>query len=150
MVISGFILPCGAIIFAPTITCNLIKQTDALPLSLYPGQRLLNEIRGWEHTVWDDFPTPFYTLCPDWLEMWRDTLSSSLLMDFIEVSLHSLLLFLLTVFFPLFSLSSYSSYSQNWNDIMPRGTQAESVPTRPCRRTRDQWQEGYLLNRRMM
>lgn len=95
--ISGFIF----IIFAPTITCNLIKQTDALLLSIYPVQRLLKEAWNREPAVWDDFHTPFHTLCPEWLEIWGGTLSSSLLTDFIAVSLHSLLLFLLC-FSPFF------------------------------------------------
>lgn len=50
------------------------------------------------------------SICPDWLKIWGDTLS--LLMDFIAVSLHSLVLFLLTVFFLSPPLSSYSSRSQ--------------------------------------
>ena len=44
-------------------------------------------------------------------------------MDFIPVSLHSIVLFLLTVFFfPFFSAPFLSRLMQpNWNDIMPRG-----------------------------
>ncbi|CAB1432165.1 unnamed protein product [Pleuronectes platessa] len=32
---------------------------------------------------------------------------------------------------------------------MPRGSRAGYVPARPCRRTREQRQEDYLLHRRM-
>lgn len=60
-------------------------------------------------------PTPS-PICPDWLQIRGDALSTSLLMDFIAVSLHSFLLFSAKCVFFLFSLfflfSSRSPCSQ--------------------------------------
>lgn len=58
-------------------------------------------------------------------------------------------MFLLTAFFLCF-LFLWQLVQPNLNDIMLRGSQAEHVPTRPYRRTRDQrqiWMIKYLSER---
>lgn len=83
-------------------------------------------------------------------DMRRSTRSPTFpLMDFIAVSQFA---FLCPVFANCVSFFPFLIHfpQPNWNDIMPRGSQTEYVPTRPCRRTRDQRQEGPLPDRRMI
>lgn len=78
-------------------------------------------------------------------DMRRSTRSPTFpLMDFIAVSQFA---FLCPVFANCVSFFPFLIHfpQPNWNDIMPRGSQTEYVPTRPCRRTRDRRQEGPLL-----
>lgn len=149
-VISGFILPLGIII--PFGTKNyLIKQTDALCLSICQGVRcvlrLLCEAGGGYRLGRRPISAADFTLPGLVKDMRRHT--PHLPPDGVHRSHFA---FLSSVFancvFPFF-LFLLQLVQPNLNDIMLRGSRTEYVPTRPCRRTREQWQEGYLLNRMM-
>lgn len=79
-------------------------------------------------TVWDDFQKQnlFSTLESAWAgSRFVKTNSPPLLMDYIAVTSHSLVLFLLTVFFLFFS-PLFQLMLPNWNDIMWRGSRTRT------------------------